>query len=380
MVALSTLNCPVCGAPMQDAPARCAYCGSLIVIRMDHPRLDPALLDRALVARQIETLRGRLRHDATDAEARYGLGVAYFSLGLLDEAAGELEQAAKLTPEHPEIHVQLAVVLAELDIIGRKGAREQVRRRLATARSLQPNHPEALLLEARLEAQDGDWREALSTLRPALGQDPEIDRRATDLLLGRATMLAARDRWLDAASLWREAASIDGETTRAMLIELLREQQDTLLGPPKWSWVARPSLTAGREWPKAAAQIALPGIAALVISLIFAQWEATYALSLLFCAITFVLPAWLFRSVRQRRRAAAAPNIAVAETIRRDPAAFFRGAPSLEMVLAAADYVATELQGKAIVAENAWIAGGKRQAMRGASLRAPWMPTGERRD
>ncbi len=381
MVALSTLTCPVCGAPMQDASARCAYCGSLVVIRMDHPRLDPALLDRARVDEQIDGLRSRLRRDPSDAGAHYGLGVAYFSLGLLEDAATELRQAARLMPEHPEIHAQLAVVLAELDITGKRGVREEAWSQLRIALSLDRSHPEALLLSARLRADDGDWQAALDVLRPALGSDPGIDRRATDLLLGRATMLAARDRWLEAASLWSEAAAIDPATTRNMLMDLLRLEQDTLLAPPKWSWLALPppSQTASAV-AKRVAGFLLPGVAAFLLSLVLAERPGLEPLSLIFCAMTLALPAWLFWQGRQRRRAEAAPNAALAASIRRDPGAFFRGDPSLDTVLAAARYVAAERQGQAIMAENAWLAGGKRQALKGAALRAPWMPDGTSRD
>jgi tetratricopeptide (TPR) repeat protein len=361
MVALTTLNCPVCGAPMQDASARCVYCGSLVVIRMDHPRLDPALLDRARVDQQITSLRARIRRDPADAEAHYGLGVAYFSLGLLDDSAEELAVAVSLAPEHPEIRVQLAVVLAELDILGRPGAKARAWKEIRTALSLDRRNAQALLLSARLLTATGDWDGAMDTLRPALRTNPEIDRGATDLLLGRATMLAARGRWADASTHWTEAAGIDPETTRDMLLDLLQRNRETLAAPPKWSWVTQPperldfaGLLRGGWF------ILWPGFAAFVATVIFAQWQATMIISLIAMLLIIILPIWRFFELRAKRRAQAVPHDDLAEAIRRDPDAFLRGNPSLDLVLKAAGFVATERQGQAIVAERAVRAGGER--------------------
>ncbi|MFM9108888.1 MAG: tetratricopeptide repeat protein [Chloroflexota bacterium] len=377
MVVLSPLNCPVCGAPMPDASASCAYCGSLLGIRMDHPRLDPALLHRARIDELIDGLRARIRRDPADAAARYGLGVACFSLGLIDESAAELQQAVRLEPEHPGIRVQFAVVLAELDLIGVAGARDRAWRELRAALSLAPRDPEGLLLAARLHADAGDWSDALRVLRPALGAAPEVNRRAADLFLGRAAMLAARERWLDAASLWREAAAIDPVATSAMLREMLRDQQETLLGPPRFSRLARPPASRSPgEWGRAAAFVLMPGAAAFAVSMLLSQWDATIPLALVFCALTLLLPLAILWRLRRERRAAAAPALPLITAIRRDPAAFFRGEPGLDSLLAAADFVAAERQGRAILAENAWLSGGRRRAARAASLRAPWMPSG----
>ena len=374
MVTLDTLNCPVCGAPIQDGSARCAYCGSLAVIRMDHPRLDPAMLDRAVVNDRIAALRARVELDSRDAEARYGLGVAYFSLGLLDEAAAELEAAARLTPENPNIHAQLAVVYGELAILGRLGARGMAQDRIARALTLRPDHPEALLLRARDEARTGEWRDALETLRPGLRDDPEVRKGAIDLLLGQATVLAAREEWLAAVPLWREAAAIDPESIRAPLMELLRERQDVLLTRPKWAWVAAPPRMTLEDKARLSAQLAFSALGCFVAFILLAQSPRTEGLSVLFFFATAALPAWLFWRQRRRRREAAALNLQTALAIQRDPAAFFRGEPAPETILRAAEYVASELQGRAIVAREAWLAGGTRPAARGALLRAPWMP------
>ncbi|MGI9253194.1 MAG: hypothetical protein ACR2J8_05575, partial [Thermomicrobiales bacterium] len=124
----------------------------------------------------------------------------------------------------------------------------------------------------------------------------------------------------------------------------------------------------------------LPALLMFAIFVLLSQWKATEGLSLLFCGMTLILPLALSLRQRKRRRDAAAPNLAIAEKIRANPSSFFRGEPSLETVLAAAEYVATELQGKAILDENAWLAGGKREAARGASLRVPSASKGSRRN
>lgn len=98
---ITVLSCPVCGAPFNPNDPRCTYCGSVVVIRTDHPRIDPKLLNKAVVDEHIAKYRRSVRQDANDETAHYGLGVAYFNLGLLDEAAAELTEAARLMPENP---------------------------------------------------------------------------------------------------------------------------------------------------------------------------------------------------------------------------------------------------------------------------------------
>ena len=61
-----------------------------------------------------------VRGDPNNKAAHHGLGVAYFNLGLLDAAARELPEAARLVPENPYIRMQLAVVYSEMAMHDRR--------------------------------------------------------------------------------------------------------------------------------------------------------------------------------------------------------------------------------------------------------------------
>ncbi|MCC6314795.1 MAG: tetratricopeptide repeat protein, partial [Thermomicrobiales bacterium] len=108
------LVCPVCGAPLQKDSSECVYCGSLVAIRADSVRSHPAKLKHSVIQASIESYRATIDRDPSDETAHYGLGLAYFNLGLVNEAADELTQAARLTPENPSIQTQLAIVYAEI--------------------------------------------------------------------------------------------------------------------------------------------------------------------------------------------------------------------------------------------------------------------------
>ena len=94
------------------------------------PGVDPATLNRAVIDERIAGFRRAIRQDEHDETAHYGLGVAYFNLGLLDEAAEELTIAARLMPENPNIQAQLAVVFADLAARGKPVASQQAWDRL----------------------------------------------------------------------------------------------------------------------------------------------------------------------------------------------------------------------------------------------------------
>jgi len=105
------------------------------------PALDPGRLDDGVVEARVETFRSRLRRDPDDVEARFGLGVAYLALGLLEEAARELDAAAQLAPENPRVQTQLAVVLAEQATTGKRGAEREAWERVGLALRLAPGDP-----------------------------------------------------------------------------------------------------------------------------------------------------------------------------------------------------------------------------------------------
>ncbi|MCC6312441.1 MAG: tetratricopeptide repeat protein [Thermomicrobiales bacterium] len=178
MASVVILSCPVCAAPLSADASRCAYCGSLVAIRTDLPRLDPALLNRAVIEERIGRFRVRVRRDPYDAEAHYGLGLAYFNLGLLEESVDELAQAARLTPENAHIQFQLAVVYERLAAAGRSPAAASARDRVERALLLRPAYADALVLKGNLQLTAQDWSGAISAFRRAADSDAATARRA----------------------------------------------------------------------------------------------------------------------------------------------------------------------------------------------------------
>lgn len=150
-------------------------------IMTDLPRINPQILNSTIINRHIAEFRTALRVDASDQTARYGLGVAYFNLGLLEDSTRELENAAQLMPENPQIQTQLAAVSETLatngDLDYVKNAQERVRRALL----IRPEMTEALLIRAKisllqLQFQNAvmDWRLIAQTdedaIRHSVGQ------------------------------------------------------------------------------------------------------------------------------------------------------------------------------------------------------------------
>jgi TPR repeat len=127
---------------------RCGYCGSVVVIQTDHARINVASLNKSVINEHIAQYRKALRIDRRDATAHYGLGVAYFNLGLLEEASDELAQAVKLMPENANIQTQLAVVLAMRAPEAGPSYLKQSWDRLNRALTLDPQNTDALMLKA----------------------------------------------------------------------------------------------------------------------------------------------------------------------------------------------------------------------------------------
>jgi hypothetical protein len=173
---VSALACPVCSAPIPPTASRCDYCGAWVVIAVDHPAIDPASIDRARIDEHIARFRAALARNPADASAHFGLGIAYFNLGLPHEAAAELTEAARLTPENPAIHVMLGVVQADLADLGVAGATSLAAERARRALVLDPRHAGARLLQARLADRAGDDATFLERLRDARIADPDAIR------------------------------------------------------------------------------------------------------------------------------------------------------------------------------------------------------------
>ena len=340
------------------------------------------LLDRAVVLARIEELRARLGREPGDAGARLGLGIASFNLGLLEDAARELGAAADLMPDDARIQTHLAVVLADLGTIGTRGAEREARERVERALRLDPDESEALLLLARLESARSERAEAVETLRRAVvaGRDG-VGARVAMLLMAMAAPLAQHGRWLDAAALWREAVAADADAAREPLLAILRDHRQTLLSPPRWSWLVYPQRSTFERRLRYAAAMAFAALAALVGFILLGRNDATLLFSLAPCLLVVAAPVAIFLLGRRRLRERAAPFADLARTVRANPAAFFAAQPDAATLLAVAEFVAAELQGAAIAGAHPWVIGRTspttRQAWRAATIRAPWLPRGD---
>jgi len=232
MPELMALTCPVCGAPLSPGEAHCAFCGSAIYIKADAPELNLRNLNQSVIQEHIADFRARIRKDRYDVEAHYGLGMAYYSLGLPDEAIEELTHAAKLMPENADIQTQLAVVLHQQLLAGKAAAEGPMKERLAKALTLDPGNFEANLLRADILQRRGDYVGALGILRPVVAADP---RRAN---IRRAEILAVLGRQAlandDPEGFGRVIAELreigDDATVRELLLLSLRQHQDGI-GP-----------------------------------------------------------------------------------------------------------------------------------------------------
>ena len=205
------LQCPVCEAPFPPESDRYYYCGSILAPKTTQPRIDPRLLNRSVVDEHIAGYRRELRSDPHDAIARYGLGVAYLNLELVDAAVQELTEAARVMPENPNTQTQIAVALREAWRLGDASARDQMEYRIETVLHLEPSTVEARRLREEL-------RDATGGPVPATTGDCEFWQRAiaidglllamiggllTLLIDGEATRCVPAIGWLSFATMER---------------------------------------------------------------------------------------------------------------------------------------------------------------------------------
>jgi tetratricopeptide (TPR) repeat protein len=190
-------------------------------VRADLTRITPDSLDRAVITERIKEFRQRLHVDPAEADARYGLGVAYHSLGLLDDAVRELGEAVRLQPENVFSRLHLAVVLADLAASGRPGAPEAAWRELNHVLRLQPDLPDAFLLRARLLTLRHQWDDALTALDRAHMPKAEHQQRRAWVYLNRAEDALRRGAWSEAITCWRQTAEGDPNATRTAVSQFL---------------------------------------------------------------------------------------------------------------------------------------------------------------
>jgi hypothetical protein len=239
VVSVLSLNCPVCGAPFSPGADRCGYCGSILVLNTDHPRIDPRSLNRAVVDQHIQEYRDLLRQDPYSVKAHYGLGVAYFNLGLTEAAIDSLERACRITPENPHIHTQLAVAWREEAATGDSRAQEEIRDHIQYALRLEPENIEALILASELAAGDHDIETAVMFSERAWQRAPD---RAQEL---HGRLLTDWIRWKSQRG---EATGADYDRVARFSPDLERQIRHNALGAsvPRSSvsaWQATPSVT-----------------------------------------------------------------------------------------------------------------------------------------
>jgi tetratricopeptide (TPR) repeat protein len=155
-------------------------------------RIDPRHIKQAIIHDQIAKFRGELRVDPNNALARYGLGIAYYNLGLVQEALDALLEAAKLMPENPYIQTQLGVLYLRLRWAGDLAAERHAWDRLERAERLRQNLDETILLRAELELQRGNregslhcWKQvsAMHTAEVQRGLSRLIESLSKDVMM-----------------------------------------------------------------------------------------------------------------------------------------------------------------------------------------------------
>lgn len=293
MVSIVSLECPVCGAPFSPGAERCAYCGSILALRTDHPRIDPRALNRAVIDERIGGFREALRQDPTNVTAHYGLGVAYFNLGLTEAAIQQLEEACRLTPENPHIHTQLAVAYREEQGSGNPEAAEEMEDHIQYALRLDPENVEALLLRAELSLDGERYDEAVGHLMRGYAREPErVRERLRDALL-------ASIRWREDRGL---AADADRERLREVDPGAVPQASQPGITLPSLDPSPRPDLaervSVGKERIKGVIKgfllgvgvgfVALMGLA--MLSNAFGEDSAGYNVIIVLVLLCFLLP------------------------------------------------------------------------------------------
>lgn len=219
MPSVIALRCPVCGAPLKPGDERCNFCGAYIVIKTDLPKLDRRTLNQSVIQEHIADFRKRVRSDPYDEEAHYGLGLAYFSLGLTDEAVDELSQAARLMPENPHIQAQLAIALRDSVKSGNASAEHQMNTRIQNALLLDPHHAEATLLKAEVLLDRKNYAEAIELYQ---AMPPDQQERARPKYVSTFENLCeqrlATASWEEARWCWETLGPIDSSAAKRLAV------------------------------------------------------------------------------------------------------------------------------------------------------------------
>ena len=240
MATVVSLACPVCGAPVDRDSDQCAWCGSTVVIRLDTPQADFASLKQSVVNAHIDEYRRRVRSNPFDEEAHYGLGIAYFNLGLLEAAAGSLGEAARLKPEHPDIQAEIAVVLRELVTRGETGRLPRLRTTVDALLNLDPDSVTGRSIQAELLANDGRIDEANRVVdhlaAHAAVEDVRAARARVDTVA--ATALLQSGDWDEALPLIdRLPPEQATPLVRRHLINVAPDEDQVLVSSARLAWL-----------------------------------------------------------------------------------------------------------------------------------------------
>lgn len=214
----------MCGAPLKPRDEKCSFCGSYIFIKTDLPKLDRHTLNQAVIQEHITDFRRRIRSNQYDEEAHYGLGVAYFSLGLTDEAVDELSQAARLMPENPHIQAQLAVALRNSFKAGNQAAEQQMNTRIQSALLLEPNHAEAAMLKTEVLLESQKYAGAIALYHT---MSPEVQERAKPKFVSAFETLCeerlSSENWEEARWCWNSLEPIDTSAAQRLAVRFLNQ-------------------------------------------------------------------------------------------------------------------------------------------------------------
>ncbi len=225
MTSRPALSCPVCGAPREPGVARCVFCGSWLLVFPDEQQ--DASIDASLLRERIAAFRRVLAADPDDVMALYGLGVAYRTLGLLDDAIPVLARAANRRPE--ALGIQRALAGTLLDTVRRNPGDERlwrdVRRQADRILALDPDAAEGWRLHGEVALRTRDAA-ALIAVAPSLARhdpDGELHREVAQRLRQLGERRYLDWQWDGAVDAWEALAALDAREGRTALVAFLME-------------------------------------------------------------------------------------------------------------------------------------------------------------
>ena len=216
------LQCPVCGAPREPGADRCDYCGSWLLAIPDPDY--PGGVREYVVREHVARFRAQLDAKSDDVVALHGLGVAYRSLGLFDDAIRVLARAANLRPE--ALNIQRALAGTLHDAVRRQPAEQRmwrdVRRQADRIIALEPDSSEGWWLRAEVALQTRDHTGLLAVTPHLARHDAGGDHAAFVRYMRETGDRQHHDwQWSDAVASWAALAHLDEIAGRTALVGFL---------------------------------------------------------------------------------------------------------------------------------------------------------------